>query len=123
MEINDIDISVLQQSVEDQLAFVRSIDPREFQGNTSIIDRNREHLLSVRKKLRTTARCGSLDLNANEMLIVYNALTSTREETVDSLDEMAPSDPDRDTALTVQKTCNKWLRLLRKEFQQAGIEV
>ena len=114
MSSNEFDLAVLLDAIDGYRDFLRTIDPLQSPLLAQKAALAEKYLLSARAKVRASPAAVP-DFTDDELRAILQALLSMREDVADDLDN-SPSAAAHDVSLTLQASCNRLLRYLRKNY-------
>lgn len=122
MNFNESDRSLLLDALEDLSSMLQDAAPSMPELSSALAE-NTSAISSARRKLRKSVVTGDLSLSAQELKVLYWAVLETRNAVRDFLGEAPLTDPDREDALGMQRSCNRLLRGFAAAFAQNGIDI
>lgn len=123
MPLNELDCTLLEESLLNLLAHIQENIPNLTHTPGETITENIFAISSARKKLKEIREKRSQDFSGSELKVMYWAIYDHRDMIRDFLETAPLSDPDRDTAIEMQKTCNRILRDFAARFAKDGIDI
>lgn len=122
LNFNESDRSLLLDALEDLSFMLRDAAPSMPELSSALAE-NTSAISSTRRKLRRSVVTGDLSLSAQELKVLYWAVSETRNDVREFLGEASLTDPDREAALETQRACNRLLRGFAAAFSQNGIDI
>ena len=123
MTLNELERTILDESLSDLLAFIQEGIPHLKNTSAEDINQNTLAIASAKMKLKKISAEADMGFTLQEMKVMYWALSDLRDTTLEYLDSAPISDPNRNTAVDSQKICNRLLRSLRNLFLEQGIDI
>lgn len=123
MTLNELERTILDESLSDLLAFIQGGIPHLKNTSAEDINQNTLAIASAKMKLKKISAETDMGFTLQEMKVMYWALSDLRDTTLEYLDPAPISDPNRNTAVDSQKICNRLLRALRNLFLEQGIDI
>lgn len=122
MRLNEMDCIVLEEALIDSLEQIQSGAPHFENTTGEAITSSIFSIASVRKKLKAIRQNPSQDFTAQELRIMYWAISDMRDAIRAYLETAPLSDPDRGSAIDTQKICNHLLREFSDLLHKGGIQ-
>lgn len=122
LNFNESDRSLLLDALEDLSFMLRDAAPSMPELSSALAE-NTSAISSAKRKLRKSVVTGDISLSAQELKVLYWAVSEIRNDVRDFLGEAPLTDPDREAALETQRACNRLLRGFATAFSQNGIDI
>lgn len=123
MRLNEFERIIIDEALSDLLFLIQEGVPHFKNAVAEDITKNTLAITSSKMKLKRIPTDTTQGFTLQEMKVIYWALSILRDTTLEFLDSAPLEDPDRDTAIDTQKTCNRLMRSLREAFSQQGIDI
>lgn len=122
MQLNEMDCMVLEEALIDSLEYIQGGAPHFTNTPGEAITSSIFSIASVRKKLKAIRKNPSQEFTAQELQIMYWAVSDMRDDIKTYLETAPLSDPDRGPAIDTQKICNHLLREFSALLRKGGIQ-
>ena len=122
MNLNDMECTILDEALSQLLTVLQESAPQMDLTTRELMLANLNAVRSARQKLKHFSG-GTQKFSLPELKVMYAALESLKEDTDDYLAQSPLTDPNRNTALDTQRSCNQLLRNFIGLFAQEGIDI
>ena len=122
MNISEADKVLITEALSDLLEEIQQNIPYLKNISTDMINMNTLAIASAKIKLGKINKIGTAPFEPQEIKVIIWSLSLLKKGTVEFLDSVSLSDPDREPAIETQKACNRILLELRQQLQKEAVE-
>ena len=122
MNISEADKVLITEALSDLLEEIQQNIPYLKNISTDMINMNTLAIASAKIKLGKINKIGAAPFEPQEIKVIIWSLSLLKKGTVEFLDSVPLSDPDREPAVETQKACNRILRELRQQLPKEAVE-
>ena len=122
MNISEADTVLITEALSDLLEEIQQNIPYLKNISTDMINMNTLAIASAKIKLGKINKIGTAPFEPQEIKVIIWSLSLLKKGTVEFLDSVSLSDPDREPAIETQKACNRILRELRQQLPKEAVE-
>ena len=121
MNINETDRMIITEALSNLLIDFQESIPHLVNNSSDDVTAHTLAISTAKIKLNKITKDKEQNFSLLEVTVMYWALQDLRAGTRYFLDTTSLSDPDRNTAIETEKTCNRLIRFFRSQFEQAGV--
>lgn len=123
MNFNENERIVLTEALSDLLIYLQESAAHLSPAAAENLTANTLAIASAKIKLQKISKEKEQQFSLQELKVMYWAVKDLRDDTRDYLDSLSQTDPERNDAIDTEKICNRFLREIRKQFADNGIDI